>query len=74
MVHRRPDRGTTLAGIGRQGGLWARRAAASARRPNRAASWPDREESEDCLRLNVWTPAAEGRRPVMVWLHGGGFI
>ncbi len=31
-------------------------------------------ESEDCLKLNVWTPAlADGRkRPVMVWLHGGG--
>jgi len=30
--------------------------------------------SEDCLRLNVWTPAVgAGRRPVMVWLHGGGF-
>jgi para-nitrobenzyl esterase len=30
--------------------------------------------SEDCLFLNVWTPAVgEGRRPVMVWLHGGGF-
>ena len=31
--------------------------------------------SEDCLLLNVWTPAIErnGRRPVMVWLHGGGF-
>ena len=28
---------------------------------------------EDCLRLNVWTPATDqGRRPVMVWLHGGG--
>lgn len=32
------------------------------------------EESEDCLRLNVFTPAANnGARPVMVWLHGGGF-
>jgi para-nitrobenzyl esterase len=29
---------------------------------------------EDCLRLNVWTPAADrARRPVMIWLHGGGF-
>ena len=32
-------------------------------------------ESEDCLVLNVFTPAlGSGRgRPVMVWLHGGGF-
>ncbi|MBY3217643.1 carboxylesterase/lipase family protein [Rhizobium laguerreae] len=30
--------------------------------------------SEDCLFLNVVTPAADGRRrPVMVWLHGGGW-
>ena len=29
---------------------------------------------EDCLRLNVWTPAVgTARRPVMVWMHGGGF-
>ncbi len=29
---------------------------------------------EDCLRLNVWTPAADdGARPVMVWIHGGAF-
>jgi para-nitrobenzyl esterase len=36
----------------------------------------DRREpaSEDCLRLNIWTPAlATGKRPVMVWLHGGGY-
>lgn len=32
------------------------------------------EQSEDCLSLNVWTPALDaGRRPVMVWVHGGGF-
>ncbi|MFI1284215.1 carboxylesterase/lipase family protein [Streptomyces sp. NPDC020858] len=31
--------------------------------------------NEDCLTLNVWTPAADGaKRPVMVWIHGGGFI
>ena len=32
-------------------------------------------ETEDCLTLNVWTPAADSaaRRPVMVWLHGGAF-
>jgi para-nitrobenzyl esterase len=32
-------------------------------------------ESEDCLVLNIWTPAVgDGRkRPVMVWCHGGGF-
>jgi para-nitrobenzyl esterase len=30
---------------------------------------------EDCLNLNVWTPGldAGGKRPVMVWLHGGGY-
>jgi para-nitrobenzyl esterase len=33
---------------------------------------PPREQSEDCLFLNVWTSAAAGeRRPVMVWIHGG---
>src|SRR5260221_4189478 len=30
-------------------------------------------EGEDCLTLNVWTPGLAGRRPVMVWLHGGAF-
>ena len=33
------------------------------------------EQSEDCLYLNVWTPAADGAgRPVMVWVHGGAWV
>jgi para-nitrobenzyl esterase len=45
-------------------------------RPDFAASWTSAKESgEDCLSLNVWTPGLhdQRRRPVMVWLHGGGF-
>jgi para-nitrobenzyl esterase len=32
-------------------------------------------ETEDCLSLNLWTPGLghNGKRPVMVWLHGGAF-
>ena len=32
-------------------------------------------ESEDCLRLNVWSPSPsrQSKKPVMVWLHGGGY-
>ena len=33
-----------------------------------------RQSDEDCLTLNVWTPAARGApKPVMVWIHGGSF-
>ncbi len=38
---------------------------------------PELNDSEDCLTLNVYTPGVRdgdtARRPVMVWLHGGGF-
>ena len=37
--------------------------------------WNYDDVSEDCLRINVFTPAVkDGRkRPVLMWLHGGGF-
>lgn len=32
------------------------------------------EQSEDCQVLSVFTPEQAGRRPVMIWFHGGAFI
>ena len=38
-------------------------------------SWDDGFPDEDCLRVNIWTPGINDgkKRPVMVWLHGGGY-
>ena len=43
--------------------------------PEVRATIPGTGMSEDCLRLNVWTNGfgRNDKRPVMVWLHGGGF-
>jgi para-nitrobenzyl esterase len=38
---------------------------------------PGARQAEDCLFLNVWAPSAAvpgGRKPVMVWLHGGAYV
>ncbi len=37
--------------------------------------WNYDDVSEDCLRLNIFTPAVKdgGKRPVLFWIHGGGF-
>ena len=38
--------------------------------------WDDGIPGEDCLRVNIWTAGLEpaAKRPVMVWLHGGGYV
>jgi para-nitrobenzyl esterase len=38
--------------------------------------YDDGVQGEDCLRVNIWTPGLDGhqKRPVMIWLHGGGFV
>ena len=40
-----------------------------------AMHWDDGFPDEDCLRVNIWTAGIKdgAKRPVMVWLHGGGF-
>ena len=35
--------------------------------------WTDGWISEDMLKVNIWTPSLSGKRPVMFYIHGGGF-
>jgi len=35
--------------------------------------WDDGYQGEDMLKLNIWTSSLTGKRPVMVYFHGGGF-
>jgi para-nitrobenzyl esterase len=35
--------------------------------------WDDGWQSEDMLKLNIWTPSLSGSRPVMFYIHGGGY-
>ena len=42
--------------------------------PEESGSQSRDPQGEDCLVLNVWTPATDdAKRPVMVWFHGGGY-
>src|SRR5262245_60079094 len=67
----------TAGGGGGRGGRGGAAPAAGARGPAATPQAPPRQPpaSEDCLYLNVWTSAqrASDRRPVMVWIYGGGF-
>jgi para-nitrobenzyl esterase len=58
---------------GRGGG--GNRGAAPGQAPAPAAPPREPARSEDCLYLNVWTSAnsANDKRPVMLWIYGGGF-
>ena len=57
------------------GGAAARRGNASPTSGGASGAPTAPESSEDCLRLNVWTPALRdgGKRPVMVYIHGGAY-
>jgi len=47
---------------------------AEAQPPDAISGSSQFQQSEDCLTLNIWTPGVDStRRPVMLWIHGGGF-
>lgn len=50
-------------------------AALQSARLGNASAIGGRSTSENCLSLNIWSPGADGqKRPVMVYIHGGGFV
>ena len=76
MPPQKPAPWSGVRGGGRLG--WARAAGFfGQRRPelSHLAPPPDKvPDSEDCLTLNLWTRGLDaGKRPVMVWFHGGAF-
>ena len=52
----------------RECGKWGPQAMQQTNRP-----MSEDEMSEQCCVLNVWTTNRKGKKPVMLWLHGGGF-
>ena len=52
----------------RECGKWGPQAMQQSNRP-----MSEDEMSEQCCVLNVWTTNRKGKKPVMLWLHGGGF-
>ena len=52
----------------RECGQWGPQAMQQSNRP-----MSEDEMSEQCCVLNVWTTNRKGKKPVMLWLHGGGF-
>jgi para-nitrobenzyl esterase len=69
---RRPARPEPWRGV-RAARVFGPAAPQTAGLPSVLPSFRPAVTAEDCLTLNVWTPALDGHRPVLVWIHGGAF-